>query len=127
VRVRGINEEGGEAMSQSRGIFGGTLRLFDRFNIQAVPAVGGVYLIHDQAGPIYVGRSRVDIRARPYRHRNGTGNRIIAAALRTPGVMPLRFEYVEMGSMQQAEAQLIGALGTTRYANLRRETDPADW
>jgi hypothetical protein len=56
----------------------------------------------------------------------GTGNRIIAQALRVGAGPSLRFEYQTMISDQQAEAQLIKALGSFNYANLRRETDPAD-
>jgi hypothetical protein len=38
----------------------------------------------------------------------------------------LLFEYEELLSVEQMEAQLIDAFGTTRAGNLRRETDPAD-
>jgi hypothetical protein len=30
-------------------------------------------------------------------------------------------------SVEQAESHLIDALGTIKFFNLRRETDPADW
>lgn len=39
----------------------------------------------------------------------------------------LEFEVFEMMSPEQAEAQLIDILGTMEYANLRRETDLAEW
>jgi len=88
--------------------------------------MAGVYVIHDLAGPIYVGRSRVNIQTRLRHHLRGTGNRVIAQALRVRASPSLRFEYQTMISVEQAEAQLIEALGSSNYANLRREVDPAD-
>ena len=40
----------------------------------------------------------------------------------------LTFSYLGgIASVEQAEALLIRTLGVTRFANLRREMDPADW
>jgi excinuclease UvrABC nuclease subunit len=108
-----------------RGIFG-FLRPFDESHVDRVPAMSGVYVIYERAGPIYVGRSRVNIRGRLRHHLRGTGNRVIAQALRLGTGLSLRFEHQTMISVEQAEAQLIEALGTSKFANLRRESDPAD-
>jgi hypothetical protein len=114
-----------KVMTRKYAIFG-SLQPFDEFHVARVPAAGGVYIIYSLAGPIYVGRSRVNIQVRLRSHLRGKGNRGIARAFRM-GVGPfLLFEYQLMISPEQAEAQLIEALGTVKYANLRRETDPAD-
>ena len=47
---------------------------FDKTNVDAVPRSSGVYIIYDLAGPIYAGRSRVDIHRRLQSHFDGTGN-----------------------------------------------------
>jgi predicted GIY-YIG superfamily endonuclease len=96
-------------------------------NIQLVAPKPGVYIVYrtDTGQPFYVGRSRVDIRQRLLRHRNGTGSRRIHDAL-LRGVKFI-FEWEEMISVEQAEAELILKLGTVEFGNLRREVDPADW
>jgi hypothetical protein len=95
-------------------------------NLGAVPNGPGVSIIHSADGsPFYVGRSIVSIHARLYAHATKRGSRKVTAPLN--GGKELSFEWEELGSPHQAEAQLIDALGTTKYGNLRRETDPADW
>lgn len=85
----------------------------------------GVYIIYENGHPVYVGRSRVDIRRRLIAHVERRGNRQLAQAL-GQGIA-MTFEYQHMTSVEQAEAQLIMALGTMQYHNKRREVDPADW
>jgi excinuclease UvrABC nuclease subunit len=95
-------------------------------NVNAVSRVPGVYIIYSAHGrPFYIGRSRINIRRRLLCHATGCGSRKIRRA-RERGEA-LSFEWKEMLSPEQAEAQLIKALGTFAYGNLRRETDPADW
>jgi hypothetical protein len=85
-----------------------------------------VYIIYAPDGsPFYIGRSIVSIHARLYAHAAKRGSRKITEALNRG--QKLSFEWEELGSPHQAEAQLIQALGTTKFGNLRRETDPADW
>ncbi len=109
------------------GVFLKSLLPFDLSHVQNVPRAPGIYIVYSkQTGqPIYIGRSRRDIHERLLRHVTRTGSRKIAEALadRTP----LEFEYEHMISPEQAESQLIAALGTTRFFNLRNESDPADW
>ena len=66
---------------------------FDRNNINAVPRKSGVYIVFDLAGPIYVGRSRIDIHHRLQSHFNGTGNRNLALAKRIGAGSSLTFTY----------------------------------
>lgn len=100
---------------------------FTAINVSTVPKEAGVYIIYDRASreAVYVGRSRVSIYDRLNKHVTGLGSRKIAEVIRRR--VELDFEYQVLGSPEQAEAQLIQALGTTRLFNLRRETDPADW
>jgi hypothetical protein len=100
-------------------------RPFDAINVNVVPRAPGVYIINRAATPVYIGRSRVDIHSRLKAHLAGRGNRGVADAMRRG--TPLEFEWQELGSPEQAEAILIRELGMTRYFNMRRETDPADW
>ena len=74
-----------------------------------------------------MGRSRCDIQSRLLLHLNGRGNRNLALARRVGASGSLRFEYDCLISVNQVEAQLIRNLGVDKFANLRRETDPADW
>jgi hypothetical protein len=86
----------------------------------------GVYIIYDCRGaPFYVGRSRVDIHHRLWCHATKNGSRKVRDALNRND--RLTFEWQEMLSPEQAEAQLISALGVMAAGNLRQETDPADW
>jgi excinuclease UvrABC nuclease subunit len=95
-------------------------------NLGAVPNGPGVYVIYAaDASPFYIGRSIVSIHARLYAHAAKRGSRKVTDALNSG--KKLSFEWEELGSPHQAEAQLILALGTAKYGNLRRETDPADW
>jgi hypothetical protein len=92
-------------------------------SIGAVPRRSGVYIIYDLAGPIYVGRSSVDIRRRLQSHFFGTGNRNLALA-RIRGALPsLTFAYCLLPSVEQADVErlLIAALGVAKFANMRRE------
>jgi hypothetical protein len=67
----------------------------------------------------------VDIHHRLCCHAGKTGSKKVRDALnRGDG---LTFEWQELLSPEQAEAQLISALGAMKAGNLRRETDPADW
>ena len=92
----------------------------------SVPKQPGVYIIYDGRGrPFYVGRSRVSIFYRLRCHASGSGSRKVRDALKRRE--KLTFEWEEMDSPEQAEAQLIAELGTLAAGNLRRETDPADW
>lgn len=106
-----------------QGIFT-ALRKFDVHSVAMVPRRAGVYIVYDLAGPIYVGRSRQDIHERIWRHLNGRGNRNLAMAMSLRA--DLTFEYECLLSPEQAEALLIQNLGVVKFANLRRETDPAD-
>ena len=95
-------------------------------NVTAVPHGPGVYIIYDGHGrPFYVGRSRVSIHDRLRCHAGRTGSKKVCDALRCGE--KLTFEWAEMLSPEQAESQLIDALGVVTAGNLRRETDPADW
>jgi hypothetical protein len=96
---------------------------FDRKNIDAVPRGSGVYIIYDLAGPIYAGRSRVDIHRRLQSHFDGTGNRNLALAMRIGASSSLTFTYCLLPPTEQADVErlLIAALGVAKYANLRRE------
>ena len=101
---------------------------FDFAAVATVPHEPGVYIVYDLAGPIYVGRSRVSIRDRLMAHLTGRGNRNLALAIRVGASSSLSFSYLGgIGSVEQAEAQLIRVLGVSRFANLRKESDPADW
>lgn len=96
---------------------------FDRRNINAVPRTSGVYIVFDLAGPIYVGRSGVDIHRRLQSHFDGTGNRNLALARRIGAGTSLTFTYCVLPPGEQADIEriLIAALGVARLANLRRE------
>ncbi len=96
---------------------------FDRASIKGVPRAAGVYIIYDLAGPIYVGRSRLDIRRRLESHFDGTGNRNVKLARRSGAGPSLTFTYCVLPDREQAnvESILIAALGVAKFANLRRE------
>ena len=96
---------------------------FDRTNINAVPRRSGVYIIYDLAGPVYAGRSSVDIHRRLQSHFDGTGNRNLALARRIGAGSSLTFTYCLLPSTEQADVErlLIATLGVAKYANLRRE------
>ncbi|MEJ7609180.1 MAG: GIY-YIG nuclease family protein [Bryobacteraceae bacterium] len=79
-------------------------------NVLAVPHGPGVYIIYDGHGkPFYVGRSRVSIHDRLRCHAGRTGSKKVRDALNRGE--KLTFEWQEMLSPEQAEAQLIKALG----------------
>jgi excinuclease UvrABC nuclease subunit len=102
------------------------LQPFDLANVRSVPHAPGVYILYTRDGvPFYVGRSRIDMFSRLWRHINRVGSKKIGEALEH-GIR-FEFEYQEMLSVEQAEAVLIKELGVLRYGNLRRESDPADW
>lgn len=96
---------------------------FDYVQIDKVPHSSGVYIIFDLAGPIYVGRSRVDIRRRLLSHFNGTGNKNLALAKRIGASRSLTFTYCCLPATVQADVErlLIAALGVAAFANLRHE------
>ena len=96
---------------------------FDGKSIDAVPRGSGVYVIYDLAGPIYAGRSSVDIHRRLRSHFDGTGNRNLALARRVGARSSLSFIYCLLPTSEQADVErvLIAALGVAKFANLRRE------
>lgn len=95
-------------------------------NLGDVPHGSGVYIVYKKNGvPFYVGRSIVDIHNRLVAHTQRRGSRKIREALEQGE--QLDFEWEELGSPHQAEAELIKQLGMLTAGNLRRETDPADW
>jgi predicted GIY-YIG superfamily endonuclease len=99
---------------------------FEPAHVGLVPHAAGIYIIYKRDGtPYYVGRSRVDIFGRLWKHVNKMGSKRIREALER-GIR-LDFEYQEMISPEQAEAILVKELGVLRFGNLRRESDPADW
>jgi len=102
---------------------------FDEKYISAVPRGSGIYVIFDLAGPIYVGRSAVDIQGRLQAHLRQRGNRNVALALRLQAAASLTFAYCSMPVefQRDVEAVLIRHLGVTAFANLRREACPEDW
>jgi len=101
------------------------LKPFTDRNVKAVPRGPGIYIIYADGEPFYIGRSTRDIHERLWKHFTRTGSRKVAEAV-SQGIA-LEFEYQEMLSVEQAEAQLIHAFGTYKFGNLRRETDPVDW
>jgi hypothetical protein len=105
-----------------RGVFRALLP-FDDAALKKVPRGPGVYLLYKGILPFYVGRSRVDMRQRLWCHLHGCGSRKIAVEKKED----LYFEFRAMLSVEQAEAELIEALGTYGLGSLRRESDPADW
>lgn len=95
-------------------------------NIRWVPKGPGVYIIYTSHGiAFYIGRSLVSIHDRLLAHAGKRGSRKVRLALERGE--RLQFEWEELGSPYQAEAQLIAQLDTVRFGNLRGETDPADW
>lgn len=102
------------------------LQRFEPAGVLSVPRKSGLYVIYkNDHTPFYVGRSRVNMFDRLWAHVNKRGSRKIKEALEQG--IPLKFDYQEMISVEQAEAVLIKELGVLEYGNLRRETDPADW
>lgn len=91
--------------------------------INMVPRESGVYITFDLAGPIYVGRSRVDIRRRLLSHFSGTGNKNLALAKKVGGASSLTFTYCCLPVDAQADVErlLIAELGVANFANLRHE------
>ena len=98
---------------------------FTKDGIYGIPTCSGIYIIKRNGDPYYVGRSRRNIYERLQRHVSGSGSSKVAGLLK--GSDRLTVEYECLTSVEQMEAQLIADLGTTRFGNLRRETDPADW
>ncbi len=97
---------------------------FDHLHVSQVPRTSGVYVIYDLAGPIYAGRSRVDIQRRLHSHLIGSGNRNIALATRIRDARSsLTFIYCCLPPGEQADVErlLIAALGVAKFANLRSE------
>lgn len=95
-------------------------------NLNDVPSGSGVYIVYTKGGtPFYVGRSITNIHNRLVAHAQMRGSRKIKEALLRGEQFD--FEWEELGSPHQAEAELIRHLGETLAGNLRRETDPADW
>ena len=102
------------------------LESFDEFNVRKVPHKAGVYIIYKNNGqPFYVGRSRISMFDRLWKHLQLNGSSRIRNAL-DKGER-FNFEYQEMVSVEQAEAILIAKLGVIDFGNLRREADPVDW
>lgn len=96
---------------------------FNYLNINQVPRASGAYIIFDLAGPIYVGRSRVDIHRRLLSHFNATGNKNLALAKKIGAAQSLTFTYCCLPTDAQADVErlLIAALGVAAFANLRHE------
>lgn len=95
-------------------------------NLGEVPNGSGVYIVYKKDGtPFYAGRSASSIHNRLVAHAQQRGSRKIREAL-VRGEQ-FDFEWEELGSPHQAEAELIKQLGVIAVGNLRRETDPADW
>lgn len=96
---------------------------FERSAVDQVPRRPGVYVVFDAAGPIYAGRSRVDIRRRLSAHVAGRGNRNLALARRLGAAGSLTFTYCVLPAAEQADVErlLIASLGVAKFANLRRE------
>jgi len=91
-----------------------------------VPHGSGVYIVYKKNGtPFYVGRSTMSIHNRLLAHAQRRGSKKSSEALARGE--QLDFEWQELGSPQQAEAELIKHLGVMTAGNLRRETDPVDW
>src|SRR5690242_6245463 len=108
------------------------LQQFNKSWVDAIPAgTCGAYVIHQFTRPLYVGRSR-DIKNRLRDHLALRGNRYVALAVRNGDF--LTFTYLEASSEQQAEKELIAALGgpvlpglgPSTLANLVSGSDPAD-
>ena len=79
---------------------------FDTDHVARVPRDSGVYIIWASGKEmLYVGRSRVNIRARLRAHLLDRGSKAVAKALRAGE--DLTFEYEEMISVEQFEAWLI--------------------
>lgn len=67
-----------------------------------VPVVGGVYLISDLRGPLYIGRGA--LRSRFDKHQDESHNSKLRAALRRP-VGDLSFGWITVGMPEQAEME----------------------
>ena len=98
---------------------------FTENGIGKVSTCAGVYIIERNGTPYYIGRTRVSIRGRLWRHWQGKGSRMVATLLGGSDKLTVEFEC--LGNMEQMESQLIAYLGTTKFGNLRKETDPALW
>ncbi len=106
------------------GVHPSSLPAFTKENIDKVPERSGVYILYEPAGPFYVGRSSVNMRARLRAHCGGYGSRNVRLAMRIRQVAhSMTFTYVQLqpGCEREVEAVLIPMLGTTRLANMRHE------
>lgn len=84
---------------------------FRRTSDLRVPSGGGVYLLHDLRGVLYVGLSG-DLRRRFLEHERQPANPLVAVARSSP-VGPLSFSWIAVRDALRrsaVEAELIGAL-----------------
>ena len=84
---------------------------FRRTSDVLVPPKGGVYLIHDLRGALYVGRT-CDLLRRFQEHEAQPSNPLIAQA-RAAAVGPIMFSWVVLGDYRRrraVEAELVAAL-----------------
>lgn len=106
------------------GVHPTSLPAFTTENINKVPERPGIYILYEPAGPFYVGRSSVNMRARLRAHFGGYGNKNVRLAMRIRQVArSITFTYVQLqpGCEREVESVLIPMLGTTRLANMRHE------
>ena len=76
----------------------------------AVPPDGGVYVISDQRGPLYVGRS-FNLRLRFAQHLDHSHNRSLRRALSVPyGDVIFRWRLLSETEQDEAEPALVQAL-----------------
>ncbi len=103
------------------------LAKFSLEEIRKVPREAGIYLVYldKSRKPFYIGRSRCDIRRRLLCHLKGTGSKRIREQLSRN--ISLKFEWEEMISVEQAEAELIKEFFSETMGNKRKETDPAEY
>jgi hypothetical protein len=101
---------------------------FSASTVNSAPVAGGIYVVYDLFGPIYVGRSRLSLRDRMLLHFGGNGNRNfrLATAIGTRSQMSYTY-HVGVEQPGEAERRLETDLGPAAAASLRQERDPADW
>jgi len=99
------------------------LQPFDENSLLRVPEKEGIYIIHHNNKPYYIGCSAT-LGSRLRTHLRKRGSRKVKEGIEAG--WQFTFTYAEILSYQQAEAIFQDAIGEVALGNMRRETDPAD-
>lgn len=100
---------------------------FTEIQLKALPLTPGVFILYDMMNPVYLGRSRSDIRIRLFANLRGSSRPAIATVLRKGVFLSFCYAVLPAADYARVSEHLLREKLAADYSRIRIQTAYDDW